>query len=178
VSGSSTPEHRAPDGRAVDEQPAWRREFPIETAAEGRVNRRQLLACACATGAALLAGEAIHAALAEDPALRLAPRRIAGADDLAVGESLLFAYPDEHDPCVLVRVGPGEHGLVAWSQSCTHLQCPVIPQPERGRLFCPCHKGAFDLATGEPLFGPPRRPLPRIRLARRGDDVYAVGVDG
>ena len=54
---------------------------------------------------------------------------------------------------------------------------PVVPQVERGRFHCPCHEGTFDLATGRPLAGPPRRPLPRVRLELRGDRVFAVGVE-
>ena len=43
-----------------------------------------------------------------------------------------------------------------------------------GRIECPCHRGLFDLATGRPLAGPPRRPLTRIEIERRGNDLYAI----
>jgi Rieske Fe-S protein len=46
-----------------------------------------------------------------------------------------------------------------------------------GVLRCPCHHGLFDLATGRPLAGPPRRPLDRIRLDIRGGEIFAVGVE-
>ncbi|MGH7505467.1 MAG: ubiquinol-cytochrome c reductase iron-sulfur subunit, partial [Longimicrobiales bacterium] len=59
----------------------------------------------------------------------------------------------------------------------THLLCPVIAQPERGRLHCPCHNGAFDIETGRPIAGPPERPLPRVRIEVRGDVVYATGIE-
>jgi Rieske Fe-S protein len=74
---------------------------------------------------------------------------------------------------VLVRLD--ETTFVAYDQQCTHLLCPVIPRLEEGTLHCPCHEGLFDLATGRPLAGPPRRPLPRIVLEVRGSTVYAVG---
>ena len=32
-------------------------------------------------------------------------------------------------------------------------------------------------ADGRPLAGPPTRPLPRITLERRGDDLFATGVE-
>ena len=37
--------------------------------------------------------------------------------------------------------------------------------------------GTFDLDTGRPLAGPPRRPLPRITLEIRGGIIYATGVE-
>ena len=36
--------------------------------------------------------------------------------------------------------------FVAYSQKCTHLSCAVYFQPERERLYCPCHEGVFDVA--------------------------------
>jgi Rieske Fe-S protein len=44
-------------------------------------------------------------------------------------------------------------------------------------LHCPCHEGLFDLRSGRPIAGPPRRPLPRIVLEVRERDVYAIGVE-
>ena len=66
--------------------------------------------------------------------------------------------------------------LVAYSQSCTHLSCAVVPRVAEGVLHCPCHEGYFDLRTGRNIAGPPPRPLPRIELVVEGQDVYAVGV--
>ncbi|MER3451738.1 MAG: cytochrome C biogenesis protein CcsB, partial [Thermus sp.] len=43
-------------------------------------------------------------------------------------------------------------------------------------LGCPCHFGAFDpLKAGEAVYGPPRHPLPRLRLEVVGKEVYATG---
>ena len=53
----------------------------------------------------------------------------------------------------------------------------MVPEIERGVLRCPCHEGYFDLRSGRNIAGPPPRPLPRIRLAVRGDDIFAVGVE-
>ncbi|TMQ10901.1 MAG: Rieske 2Fe-2S domain-containing protein [Deltaproteobacteria bacterium] len=100
--------------------------------------------------------------------------RIAGLADLAPGTAMMFAYPTEHDPCLLIRMRDGR--LLAYSQKCTHLSCAVIPELERGLLRCPCHEGIFDLATGRNIAGPPPRPLPAIALDVAGDDVFATGV--
>jgi Rieske Fe-S protein len=53
----------------------------------------------------------------------------------------------------------------------------VVPEPDKQRLFCPCHEGAFDLATGNPIAGPPRRPLARITLEFKQGTIYATGVE-
>jgi Rieske Fe-S protein len=67
---------------------------------------------------------------------------------------------------------PG-HGLVAYSDVCTHLSCAVLYQGN-GKLHCPCHEGLFDATTGDVLAGPPTRPLPLIQLARQNGIIYAV----
>jgi Rieske Fe-S protein len=67
--------------------------------------------------------------------------------------------------------------FVAYSQKCTHLSCAVIPEPGRGSLRCPCHEGFFDLKSGKPIAGPPRRPLARIILDVRGRDIFATGIE-
>ena len=100
---------------------------------------------------------------------------IAKLNELAVGKSIVFNYPEAHDRCLLVRTG--EQNFVAFSQECTHLACAVVPEPEKKRFFCPCHNGSFDLTTGKPIAGPPRRPLPRITLEIRNDTIYATGVE-
>jgi Rieske Fe-S protein len=47
----------------------------------------------------------------------------------------------------------------------------------RGTIHCPCHEGYFDLKTGRVLAGPPPRPLPRIVLDVRGNEIYATGIE-
>ena len=96
-------------------------------------------------------------------------------DDVPIGGAVTFAYPDETEPCLLVRLTQAD--FVAFNQKCTHLSCAVIPRPEDGSFYCPCHEGRFDLRTGVPTAGPPRRPLTRIALEMRDRDIYAVGVE-
>ena len=87
----------------------------------------------------------------------------------------MFSYPTPQDPCILVRRSNG--ALAAFSQKCTHLSCAVYYAAARDRLECPCHEGYFSADNGRVLQGPPPRPLPRIRLDVRGEDIIAVGVD-
>ena len=92
-----------------------------------------------------------------------------------MGGVKLFTFPTEDDHCILVRTSENEH--VGYSQKCTHLSCAVVPRPDQNRIDCPCHEGAFELATGVPIAGPPRRPLSRITVEVRQGNVYATGIE-
>lgn len=166
-----------PDGRPEAEQPRWRGDFPIDWPQDNYISRRDftkflgLVSLAFAVGQVwILAQNFLRRSRGELP---LQP--IARLDDVPVGGSRLFHYPDPQ-PRLLVRLD--EQTWVAYDQLCTHLSCPVMPQAEAGHLHCPCHEGLFDLATGQPLAGPPRRSLPRVTLEIRGDTIYATGVEG
>jgi len=166
-----------PDGRSMAEQPRWRQDFPIDWPEDEYVARRDFTKFMVLTSFAFVVGQLwivtenfIRRRKARSPV-----REIARLDDVPVGGSLVFDYPAAHQPAVLVRLD--ESHFIAYGQKCTHLSCPVIPRVEEGRLHCPCHEGSFDLATGRPLAGPPRRPLTRITLEIRDRRIYATGVE-
>ena len=168
---------RPPDGRPPDDQPAWRRDFPIDYPQDHYVERRDFMKFMVLISAAFTAGQFWIAAenwlrrRRGQPALA----RVAAVDDVPVGGAVTFAYPGDRDDCLLLR--PEPNVLVAYSQKCTHLSCAVLPQLERERLYCPCHQGVFDLSTGRPLAGPAQRPLTRIVLEVRGREVFASGIE-
>jgi Rieske Fe-S protein len=167
----------APDFGSADSQPVWRQDFPIDWPQDLYVERREFMKFLVLTSAAFALGQMWIAVQNWYRASRgQAPiQRLASFDDLAVGAAMSFRYPDEHEPCLLVRLSDSE--FVAFNQKCTHLSCAVVPRPSEGSLYCPCHEGRFDLRTGAPTAGPPRRPLTRILLAVKGRDIYAVGVE-
>lgn len=167
----------APDWRPQEEQPAWRQDFPIDAPQDHYVARRDFMQFMVLTSFAFTVGQFWIAAQnwLRRRLGRPQIRRIASMSQLPVGGVLTFAYPGEHDNCVMMRLPIGQ--VVAYSQKCTHLACAVLPQPAEGKLYCPCHVGTFDAASGRPLAGPPRRPLPRITLEIRGDEIYAIGVE-
>jgi arsenite oxidase small subunit len=160
--------------------PRWRTDFPIRWDDDHYVTRREL-AKFLTLGSALLAGANAAVVVAERTRAKPAyPRmRIASASALAPGASMLFRYPSDRDPCILVRTRRGM--LAAFSQVCTHLSCAVLYRAADDHLYCPCHEGLFDCEGARggapPIAGPPERPLPRIALEVRGDDVFAVGVE-
>lgn len=166
-----------PDFRPHEAQPAWRQDFPIDWPQDGYVERRDFMKFMVLTSLAFTVGQFWIAAQSWLRRRRGPPegRRVASLDTLPVGGSLVFAYPGEHDNCVLVRLSETE--LVAYGQKCTHLSCAVIPRPDKGDIHCPCHEGIFDLKTGRPTAGPPRRPLDRVTLEIHGRDIYATGIE-
>jgi Rieske Fe-S protein len=166
-----------PDGRPMSEQPAWRQDFPIDIPQDNYVARRDFTKFLVVTSAAFAAGQLYIAAKAQVGRAEGKPaaRRVAALADLPVGGVLTFEYPAAHDTCIVMRPTEGE--FVAYSQKCTHLSCAVVPDAEKKCLKCPCHEGLFDAATGRPLSGPPRRPLPVVHVERRGDELWATGVE-
>jgi len=164
-----------PDGRPLSEQPKWRRDFPIDVDLDNYVSRRDFTKFLVLTSGAFVVGQVTigTASLLDGrPPSAVAIAKIA---DLPVGAARAFAYPSAEDIALLVRVD--ETTLVAFDQRCTHLSCAVVPEPQNDRFFCPCHNGSFELTTGRPIAGPPRRPLTRILLEERDGVVYATGVE-
>ena len=167
----------APDGRPMTEQPAWRTDFPIDWPEDNYIERRDFMKFMVLVSLSLTIGQFWIAVQNWWRQRRGVPpiTPIAAADALPVGGAMAFAYPGPTDACLLVR--PTADSLVAYSQKCTHLSCAVRPQVSQGLIACPCHEGFFDLQSGRPVAGPPRRPLARILLDVRGNQIYATGVE-
>ena len=170
-----------PDGRPYHDQPQWRNDFPIDWPQDELVARRDFTKFLVLTSFAFVVGQAWIAIenLARKRRGRPPIRMIAKLSAIPIGGAITFAYPEQHDDCILVRstLVNSTDRFVAYSQKCTHLSCAVTPDPQNNCLRCPCHHGIFDLASGIPTAGPPRRPLPRITLEIRGDAIYATGVE-
>jgi len=138
-----------------------------------------------------------------EPAFGAAPpQRVATLADLGTDwAEVTFTYAGR--PCTLLRLPaatrgslavPGGH-LAGFSRVCTHLGCNVnlvrdaevlafafnyrAPAgQEHPQLGCRCHYSVFDpLKAGEAVFGKALAPLPRVRLERRGADVWATGIE-
>ena len=154
----------------------WREDFPIEWDGDHYVTRREMvkfltlgsLLLASANWVTVVAGKLLHRGSKLE-------RQIGPVSDLDRDGSMLFRYPTEQDPCIAVRTPEGK--IVAYSQVCTHLSCAVVYDKAENGLFCPCHHGLFNL-QGQPVAGPPTRPLPRITVEQRGDQLYAIGMEG
>lgn len=154
----------------------WREDFPVRWDADHYLTRREL-AKFLTLGSALLTGATGALALASRMAAQTEwpAAKIPGAASLLPGSSVLFRYPTDTDPCILIRAGSGE--LKAYSQVCTHLSCAVRYDAGASAIECPCHRGLFAVEDGRPVAGPPTRALPRVQLETRADGVYAIGME-
>ncbi|MDZ5471602.1 Rieske (2Fe-2S) protein [Bacillus sp. 31A1R] len=101
-------------------------------------------------------------------------KKITDVKAIPIGNAVDFKFPGEHDDAILIRLS--EDKYVAYQSACTHLRCPVFWEKEKGEMICPCHHGKFDVNTGAPTAGPPRRPLPEIQVQVENGAVYAVRV--
>jgi nitrite reductase/ring-hydroxylating ferredoxin subunit len=165
---------RKPD--ESDGDPLWQQDFPINREEELNNSRRQFLKFLGLTSLAFFTGTigvALKGAYEQQQIENLPEMRVASTSDIPEGESLDFQYPADGYPAILIHLPGGQ--FVAYERRCTHLLCPVLYQGDKDRLFCPCHEGVFDPATGEREAGPPPRPLNKIKLEVRGTDIYAVG---
>lgn len=101
-------------------------------------------------------------------------KKIADVAELPIGDAVEFKFPGDHDDAILIRLS--ENKYVAYQNACTHLRCPVYWVKDQGEMICPCHHGKFDVETGSPTAGPPRRPLPEIEIKVKDSAIYAVKV--
>lgn len=109
------------------------------------------------------------------------------AEDITLGAPPLLAWPKDPvsntvrdgsrlNQVLLLRLEPesleGEtlahtvDGVLAYSATCTHAQCPVTEwRQSAGILHCPCHGSEFDpRAGGQVVNGPALRRLPPLPL--------------
>ena len=172
-----TPDHTTPN-RDASNQPLWRKQFPIDTAADAEANRRGFIGGLAVAGVTMGIGAGGFQTLATPKPTKSGftahePLQLEKKlPDMADGEAQLFHFPDHRSPCLLVRLSEDE--FVAFSQKCTHLACPVIPRTDVGEFHCPCHKGVFDLKTGAPISGPPQSPLPQIQVELADDGTLTA----
>lgn len=156
--------------------PKWRTDFPIEWEGDHYVTRREMVKFLTLGSLLLAAANWVTAFASRLMRRSVNSEKLIGSTALLEPRgSMLFRYPTDQDPCIAVRTPEGK--LVAYSQVCTHLSCAVVYNEGQNKLLCPCHNGSFNVLQGAPIGGPPTRPLPRIRLEQRGDQLFATGVE-
>ena len=155
--------------------PLWREEFSIRKSEERYVSRRQLTKFLTLTSLGMFVGNLWVVAKSRiRDTISYPAKWIARAGEIPVGGVKLFEYPAPGEQCLLIRTGADEY--VAYSQKCTHLSCAVYYSRKSNKLECPCHNGFFAVEDGRVLAGPPTRPLPRIVIDTRGNELVAVGI--
>lgn len=69
----------------------------------------------------------------------------------------LARYEADGTPVAVANV---DGRLYAFADTCTHKQCSLSDGDLADtEVVCPCHHGAFDVATGEVTAAPPTEPL-------------------
>jgi cytochrome b6-f complex iron-sulfur subunit len=147
------------------------------------ISRRTLLATAGAAAAAAAVGVVVdrtllsgHEAARTNVAAHLAPN-----DGQWVAVDVTSAVSHEtaqrfDTPSVVGFVSGQGDNLVAVSGTCTHLGCLLQPNPQAGRLDCPCHRTSFGY-DGRVLFSQldvPPPALPRIDVRQRNGTVEVL----
>ena len=120
----------------MSDSPAWKTDFPIEWTDDHFVTRREFTKSLVLVSCATFVANATVSTLGvwQEPAELSHPEiRVGSAGALAVGDSCVFYYPTPNDACLLVRIS--NERFVAFSQSCTHLGCPVHFQAETQRIY-------------------------------------------
>jgi Rieske Fe-S protein len=161
----------------MPEVPTWKDHFPISWVDDHFVTRREFTKSLVWVSVATFIANGIVALLSQlrqrQRVQPLPQAAVASRAELPVGGSKVFHYPGADDPCLLVRLDTERY--VAFGQKCTHLGCPVHYRAAERQLYCPCHEGWFNAEDGRVLAGPPSRPLPRITLETRGEQIWALG---
>lgn len=94
----------------------------------------------------------------------LAGKTITSASKVPVGGGTILA--GDH----VVVTQPKQGVFNAFSSTCTHQGC-TVGQVSGGLIKCPCHGSEFHIKDGTVAHGPAQRPLPRYRVALKGDAV-------
>lgn len=90
--------------------------------------------------------------------------------EYSVNSSRLVKFGTQ--PALVIR---GQDGRFhAFSARCTHLGCTVQYQPGQKRIYCACHGGVYDPATGKNISGPPPRPLPSLNVEVVNGSIFVV----
>ena len=154
----------------------YQQDFPIEWEGDHYVSRREMVKF-LTLGSLLLAMANWATAFGRKLLRRDSSevKLLGPASALDQNSAMLFRYPTAESPCIAIRTPQGE--LVAYSQVCTHLSCAVVYDKNENQIVCPCHRGIFNVDRGAPVAGPPTRPLPRVKIEQRGDQIYATGLE-
>ncbi|MFD3504491.1 Rieske (2Fe-2S) protein [Streptomyces sp. NPDC058676] len=93
-----------------------------------------------------------------------AGQELAKTSDIPVGGGTIF--PDER----IVVTQPKEGEFKAFSNICTHQQCPVANVSD-GTINCTCHGSKFSITDGSVAKPPATKPLPEKQIKVSGESI-------
>jgi nitrite reductase/ring-hydroxylating ferredoxin subunit len=91
-------------------------------------------------------------------------QELARTADIPVGGGKIFA--DEK----VVVTQPKKGEFKAFSNICTHAQCPVAGVSD-GTINCTCHGSKFHITDGSVAHDPATQPLPEKKITVQGDSI-------
>ncbi|MGW2823452.1 Rieske (2Fe-2S) protein [Streptomyces sp. NPDC001443] len=94
-------------------------------------------------------------------------KELAKTADIPVGGGTIFAA----DQVVVTQPEKGE--FKAFSNICTHRQCPVAEVSD-GTINCTCHGSRFRITDGSVAHPPATQPLPAKKITVEGDTIRLV----
>lgn len=157
--------------------PNWKSDFPVHQSEATHITRREFAKFMCLlSGGMALGNGAIAIKSFAFPAKPLEGVHAVGlVSEVPVGGMKQFVIKGALEvPYILIHLAENEWR--AFEQKCTHLSCAVRYRADLNQIECPCHKGYFDPDTGVVLHGPPPRPLPRLDVEVKGDQVFVKAV--
>ncbi len=187
----------------VSEEGPKRLALPDAPQDESRRTFLKIAVVASGVLAAGAAGSVARSLISPSPVASAGPTtfpkvKVADLSALAVGVPVIFNYPLDTEPNVLVKLGQratngvGPDGdIVAFSLICQHLGCiwgflPPGKSPPCNMAYtaaepvgyCCCHGSVFDLTNAARVVGGPApRPQPQVTLeVDSSGAVYAVGM--
>jgi cytochrome b6-f complex iron-sulfur subunit len=91
----------------------------------------------------------------DEAATDVASVTVGAEADFAPGQGKNFQFGSI--PAIVLRTHTGD--FKAYNATCTHLGCTVQYSDAKEKIWCACHGGQFDPATGKNIAGPPPKPL-------------------
>jgi menaquinol-cytochrome c reductase iron-sulfur subunit len=155
--------------------------------AEADLSRRQFLNTAInAVGAVMTAMIAVPiAGYFMDPVLRSASGaagtwvKLAGVSELGDAPKKFTISAEKVEGFMKQKVAADVYAfkdgdkMIAMSNTCQHLGCPVAYTESDGKFHCPCHGGVYD-KQGTNIGGPPPRPLARYATKVENGDLMIM----
>ena len=145
-------------------------------------SRRTVLAGACGSCAAVVAGCSTHitgraapSELPKVPPVGAAPSVTAtddakGSDTLAATADIPVGSGKVFTDAGIVISQPTAGKFVAFSATCTHQGC-TVSTITGNTVSCPCHGSSFRLADGSVVKGPAANPLPKKDIKVSGGQI-------
>ncbi len=96
----------------------------------------------------------------DDASSKIASLDIGKVTDFSPGSGKNFKFGST--PALIIRSQDGE--FHAFKAVCTHLGCTVQYRKEKNSIWCACHGGAYDPASGKNVAGPPPKPLLALKV--------------